>query len=72
MKDEKYIEASKQLMDQLRKAAESKGITIEEIAEKTGYRPFTIDRLFKGKYAPDLDVFIKLCEVIGMKIRIEV
>jgi hypothetical protein len=70
MKDEKYIEASKRMMADLRKVAYTKGITEKMIAERTGFIESNVHRLLDGKYPPSLDDFLKLADAVGVDINL--
>jgi len=50
----------------LKEIAESKGITQQQIADKTGYLQSGVSRFFSLKYKPTLDTFLNIaraCEV---------
>jgi transcriptional regulator with XRE-family HTH domain len=62
--EEKYKEARKMLCQYLYQLAKEKGITQEEIAEKTGFTRNNVSRMLSGRYSPSLDNFIRLAEAI--------
>ena len=64
MNDEKITEARKMLCQHLRELAKEKNISQEEIAGKTGFKQQNVSRVLSGKYAPTLDVFIKIAESV--------
>ena len=45
------------------------GLTQVELAEKVGLTPLTIRRYESGEREPSFSVFVKLCEVLGMRIE---
>lgn len=50
----------------LRKVAESKGISQQEIANRTGMLRTNVNRVFQLKYCPKLDTFILIANAIGV------
>ncbi|MBN2747365.1 MAG: helix-turn-helix transcriptional regulator [Bacteroidales bacterium] len=64
MNEEKYSEARKMLCKYLFSLAREKGITQEQIAEKTGFKRSNVSRMLSGAYSSSLDNFIKLAEAI--------
>lgn len=71
MKDEKYTEASKRMMADLKKIAEDKGMTYETISENSGFIVSNVKRMLEGKYSPDLDNFLKLADAIGVFVDLQ-
>ena len=55
----------------LRKVAESKGISQQEIANRTGMLRTNINRVFQLKYCPKLDTFILIANAIGINFFLE-
>jgi transcriptional regulator with XRE-family HTH domain len=64
MEENKHKEASQMLMHYLRDLAKEKGITQEQIAQKTGFESSNVNRMLAGKYSPTLENFIKLADAI--------
>jgi len=62
--EEKYKEARVMLCRYLHNLAQEKGITQQEIAEKTGFTRNNVNRMLSGRYSPSLDNFIRLAEAI--------
>ena len=56
---------------QLREAFISKKWSYEKLSEKSGYSVTTIERIFEMKFAPKLDVFMKLANVLNCNFVIE-
>ena len=50
--------------------AQQKGITQNEIAEKTGFKQPAISRMFSGEYPPKLHHLLKVADAIGVKVEI--
>lgn len=65
---ESIVQERRRIMRKLSDIAIEKGITIEMIAEHTGFMRNNVSRMFAGKYPPSLDNFLMLCEVIGVKL----
>ncbi|MCD4680683.1 MAG: helix-turn-helix domain-containing protein [Bacteroidales bacterium] len=61
---EKHDKASIMLCNYLRQIAREKGITHQEIADKTGFIASNVTRMLSGKYSPSLVNFIKLAEAV--------
>lgn len=55
----------------LKEVADAKGITQQEIAEKTGYTQSNISRIFSLKYSPRLDVFLNIANAVGVNFFFE-
>ncbi len=66
---EEYAELSKaqakQVCRNLGKLAAKHSITNEAVAERTGYRPQTISRMFQGRFIPELDYLFCLLAVVN-------
>jgi len=63
--EEKYKKARVLQLQYLSKLAKEKGITQDEIAEKTGFTRNNVCRMLSGRYSPSLDNFMRLCEAIN-------
>ena len=59
-----------ELLDELKEAAITKGITHQEIADKIGWGRGNVSRVLRGAYIPKLDNFLKLAQAIGVDIKI--
>jgi len=55
----------------IKEIAESKGITHEQIAEKTGLARSNITRMFQLKYCPSLQNWLKILKAVEVKIFFE-
>jgi transcriptional regulator with XRE-family HTH domain len=60
----KYDEASKMLCQYLHQMAKEKGITHQQIADKTGFIVSNVTRMLSGKYSPTLVSFMKLADAL--------
>lgn len=49
----------------LKKAIKAKGFTQEEFAEKINIGYATLKKYFRGETSPSIDVFRKICDVLG-------
>ena len=58
------------LMGELTKARLEKGMTQQELEEKSGVRQPVIARMESGKTSPQVDTLIKLLRPLGMTIAI--
>lgn len=63
-KPDHFRELAKERLKQLKLRAIGKGLTDQDIADRTGFQPSHIDRWFKGKVIPNLDTFLKLADAI--------
>ncbi len=63
--NEKYKEARLLMLKYLYDVAKAKNISIETIADKTGFSPNNVSRMLKGRYSPSLDNFMRIAEAIG-------
>lgn len=50
----------------LKKIAENKGISQQEIANRTGFQRTNINRMFALAYCPNLNTFIAVAKAIGV------
>ena len=50
----------------LQQIAEQKGLTQQEIAEKSEMHQSHVSRFFALKYAPNMDTFLKVSKAIGV------
>lgn len=60
----------KLLIDQLRDWQEKEDYTLEQIAEATGYREETINRVLNSKFPPKLDVLHNICKAMNVELNI--
>ena len=68
MKD--YKQAALQHAETLRAAAVENGITQKEISKKTGTSEPGVNRSLTGKYVMRLDLFLKYCDAIGVRMTL--
>lgn len=59
------------LVSLLREIADSKGLSIRQIAEEAGYHRSHVSRIFQMKYPPSLDSFLKICKVVKVNFFFE-
>ena len=71
MKNDKYTESARMLVDFLKAQAKEKRITETEIARRTGLKQQNVNRLFSGKYLPSLDNFLKISDAIDFQIEVK-
>jgi len=71
MGDEIYQEEMRMLLNKLKELAYEKGITEQQIADKTGFIQSNVNRMFAGKYSPLLDNFLQLADAIGYHIDLK-
>jgi len=71
MNKEKSNEHWKVLVLILRKVAESKNISQQEIANRTGMLRTNVNRVFQLKYCPKLDTFILIANAVGVNFFFE-
>lgn len=55
----------------LRKIAESKGVSQQEIANRTGMLRTNVNRVFQLKYCPTLSTFVDIANAIGVNFFFE-
>src|SRR5690554_2060548 len=55
----------------LKEIAESKGITQQEIADKSGLLQSSVSRFFSLKYKPTLDTFLRVAKAIKVNFFFE-
>lgn len=54
----------------LKQIADKKGISINEIAEKTEMKQSSVSRFFSLKFKPTLPTFFKIADSIGLEIKL--
>lgn len=54
----------------VKKARISKGLTIKQLAERSGVNPTTISRVENDKRRPSIDAYFKLLDALGADIYI--
>lgn len=69
--ENKYIEARNMLLKFVSDTAKEKGITQQEIANRTGWKRTNVNRILTGKYSPSLDNFLRLAESVGVYFFVE-
>jgi transcriptional regulator with XRE-family HTH domain len=70
MKNDKYTDSARMLMNFLKSQAKEKAISESEISRRTGLQQQNVNRLFIGKYLPSLDNFLKIGEAIGVRLEL--
>jgi len=55
----------------LKNIAEDKGITQQQIADKTGLHRSSIARFFQAKFKPGLDVFLEIAKAVNVNFFFE-
>jgi len=71
MGEERYQEEMRMLLSILKERAKEKGITEQQIADKTGFIQSNVNRMFAGKYSPLLDNFLELADAVGYHIELK-
>lgn len=56
------------LLDEIRK---EKGLTMQDVADASGYLQSNVARFFSAKYRPGLDVFLSVAKAIGVNFFFE-
>ena len=57
------------LVTQLKELAKEKGLTQEQLAERTGLIQSNINRIFSGKYSPSLDLLLLIAQAMNVKLQ---
>jgi len=68
MKNDKYSESARKLVEFLKSQAKAKGISESEIARRTGLKQQNVNRLFNFKRPPTLETFIKVADAIDFEV----
>jgi hypothetical protein len=71
MEEERFQRETRMLLSNLKEYAHDKGITEQQIAEKTRFIQSNVNRMFAGKYSLLLDNFIELADAIGYHIELK-
>lgn len=70
MKNDKFTEAGRMLLRFLHQEAKSKGITQDQMAERTGFDSSNVNRMLNYRYTPTIENFLKLAESIGVRLEL--
>lgn len=70
-KDEQYEQPWKLLVLSLKLTASKKGISHQQIADKTGMLRSNITRILSRKYCPSLHIFMSIAKAIGVNFFLE-
>lgn len=71
LNEEKYKEARRLLCLYLKDLAKEKGISNQQIADKTGFQQSNVNRMLNGRYSPSLDNFLRLAEALDTHFTIQ-
>lgn len=66
--EDHYKNQAKAHLEQLRLTAKEKGLTDQDIADRTGFNRPNVNRMLKGYYIPRYDNYLKLCDAIGISV----
>lgn len=64
------MDSRHELLQQLKRMAQDKGITQVEIASAVGLKPSNISRMLEGKHSCSVDLLIKVAAAIGAKVAL--
>lgn len=59
------------IMGLIAKVLEKKGMTHQQIADRTGFERNNVGRMLSGKYSPSLANFLKFCDAAKIEIIIK-
>lgn len=71
MMNEQHKETGKRLLQELKNLSKYKSLTETVIADFTGLKQQSVNRMFSGNFMPTLDNLIKLCDAIGVDLIIK-
>lgn len=57
--------------EKLKEAREAKGLTLEDVAERSGFKPNNIRNIEQGRYGADIELFCRLLEAMGVNFYIK-
>lgn len=69
MKKMTIEERRRKFLAELKSIAKAKGMTDQEIADRTGFLSNNVNRMLNGHYPPTLDNLMKLGDAIGPELR---
>lgn len=58
------------LGEEIRRARERRGLSQDQLAELTGYRPHSIDAMERGRYTMDIKLVGRLADALGCEIKL--
>jgi transcriptional regulator with XRE-family HTH domain len=59
-----------ELIEAIATAARTQNLSGYRLAQITGISEAQISRVFRGLHSPSLDMVLKLCEAVGVKLKI--
>ena len=60
IEEEKIIQERIEMLKILEKVAIQKGLSLDDIAQRSGLIKSNISRIFAGKFSPTLDIYLKI------------
>lgn len=69
--ENKQIEVRKNVVDQYIKCRKEQKMTQEDIAKALGVKRPNITRFEKGNYNPTIDMLVKVAEIMGKDVQIQ-
>lgn len=58
------------LGDEIRRARETNGMTLEDLAQATGYNVHSLDSIERGRYNMDVKLLGRIADALGCEIRL--
>jgi len=59
------------LLTRVRRSIKSQGITLVDLADRTGIKPNNISRMLSGKHSLRLDLLLKLLDAANLQISLK-
>jgi y4mF family transcriptional regulator len=72
MKVDLIMTEKESIGDLIKSRRKSRKILQEDLAEIAGISPRTLRDIEKGTANPELETLMKICEALGMKVKVEV
>ena len=56
------------LANKIRSLCETKQITADELAERCGFTPQMIEKIFEGKFIPSIGTLVRISRILGVRL----
>ena len=66
-----FEQSEKLLLALLKEIAKDKGLSIQDLSERTGFQPTNMSKILNGGYSPTLKVFLKIAHAVEVNFFLE-
>lgn len=66
-----FEQSEKLLLALLKEIAKDKGLSIQDLSERTGFQPTNMSKILNGGYSPTLKIFLKIAHAVEVNFFVE-